>query len=115
MPIQYQFVDHPSQRRVELLYRNESKHTVCISADYWPNRAGKLNQMSGRAFLVAGGERFPIDEFNTGYCIGETCARRVGPGEQISGSIPYTEFGLPERLKNQPKTLEFSSIGYVCR
>lgn len=115
VPVHFRLVDHPDESRIELLYRNESKQTVCISADYWPNLAGKLNQMSDRVFLVVGGERFPIEDFNTGYCIGETCARRVAPGEQISGSILYKDFGLPEHLKSEPKTLEFSPRGYVCR
>lgn len=115
VPIHFRLVDHPDESRIELFYRNNSKSTVCISADYWPNQAGKLNQMSDRVFLVVSGERFPIEDFNTGYCIGETCARRVEPGEQISGSIPYNDFGLPERLRNEPKTLEFSPIGFMCR
>lgn len=115
VPISFQFVDHPDEGRVELLYRNESKRTVCISANNWPNLAGKVNQMGDRVFLIAAGQRFPIEDFDTGYCIGEKCAQRVRPGEQISASIPYTEFGLPESLTKEPKTLEFSPTGYLCR
>lgn len=114
VPIRYQLVDHPSEGRIELIYRNESTNLMCISADYWPNTAGKLNQMRDRVFLVVDGQRFSIEDFNTGYCIGNTCAKRVDPGEQISSSIPYEDFELPDRLWNEPKTLEFSPQAYVC-
>lgn len=115
VPVHYRLVDHPDESRIELLYRNESRKTVCLSAEDWPNLAGKLNQVSDRVFLVVAGERFPIENFNTGYCIGNQCARRVAPGEQISGSISYNDFSLPERLKNEPKTLDFLPTAYVCR
>jgi hypothetical protein len=115
VPVHYRLVDHPDESRIELLYRNESSKTVCLSAEDWPNLAGKLNQVSDRVSLVVGGERFPIENFNTGYCIGNRCARRVAPGEQISGSISYDDFSLPARLKNEPKALEFFPTAYVCR
>jgi len=115
VPIQYRLVDHPSEGRIELIFRNESSMHLCISADYWPNAAGKLNQMGDRVFLVVKGERYPIEDFNTGYCVGKACAKRVAPGEQISGSIPYQDFDLPEKLWGEPKSLEFTPQAYACR
>ena len=115
VPVQYELIDHPDERRIELLYRNDSGKMVCLSAEDWPNLAGKLNQMGNRVFLLVRGERFPVENFNTGYCVGDACAKRVAPGEQISGSIPYKDFDLPKRLWGEPKTLEFSPQAYVCR
>lgn len=115
VPVHYRLVDHPDERRIELLYRNESRKTVCLSAEQWPNKAGKLDQVGDRAILVVAGERFPVESFNAGYCFGDQCARRVAPGEQITGSISYTDFALPERLKSEPKVFEFFPTAYVCR
>jgi hypothetical protein len=105
-------VDHPEEARIELVYFNNTGKTLCLDDDDWPNLAGKLNQMRG-VFLVVGTERFPIEFFNTGYCPGG-CVRRVKPGETISGSIPYQDFELPERLRYEPKTLEFFPEAFVC-
>ena len=115
--LSYQLIDHPSENRVELLYRNDRKDAVCISAGEWPNVAGKLNQMGDRVFLVVGDERFPIEDSNTGYCVGNkgnTCVQRVGPGEEISGYIAYKEFNLLPQLRYSAKKLEFSPQGYIC-
>jgi hypothetical protein len=62
---------------------------------------------------VVGQERFPIKDFNTGYCF-QGCATRVAPGEQISAFIQYVDFGLPERLVNAQKSLEFSPLAFRC-
>jgi hypothetical protein len=110
--IDYRFVDRPDQARVELLYRNETGETLCLSNDAWPSKGGKLDQMNDRVFLVIGAERFPIAYFEE-YCPGG-CVTRVPPGEEIVGSIPYAEFSLPARLRYEPKTLEFEPRAYVC-
>lgn len=115
VPVRYEFIDRPDEVRIELLYRNQSSKTVCLSTEDWPILAGKLNHMGDRVFLVVAGEHFPIANFNTGYCVGNACAKRVAPGEQISGSIPYEDFDLLERLWSEPKKLEFSPQAYVCR
>jgi hypothetical protein len=112
--LDWRLVDHPEENRIELLYLNDTGKTLCLSEDDWPNEGGKLDQMGGVVFLVVGSERFSIENFNTGYCPGG-CERRVAPGEEISGSIPYKDFDLPERLRYQPKSLEFSPEAYVCR
>ena len=112
--LDWSLVDVPEERRFELLYRNETGKTLCLSEDDWPNAVGKLNQMGDVVSLVVGSERFPIEDFNTGICPGG-CERRIASGEEITGSIPYADFKLPERLWREPKRLEFRPQAYVCR
>lgn len=111
--IDYQFLDNPVERRIDLTYRNESDSTMCLLPEDWPNLGGKINQASDRVYLVVGQERFPIEDFNTGYCP-QGCAFRVAPGKKISASIPYSDFRLPERLNDKLKKLEFSPTAYKC-
>ncbi|MGE0181101.1 MAG: hypothetical protein AB7F91_02485 [Parvularculaceae bacterium] len=111
--VDYQFLDRPDESRIELAYRNETGMTLCLSNDAWPSKRGKLDQMDDRVFLIVGAERFPIAYFEE-YCP-SGCVTRVQPDEEIAASIPYAEFSLPERLRYEPKTLEFESRAYVCR
>ena len=86
---------------------------MCLLPEHWPNHAGKIDQASDRVALVVGQERFPIVDFNTGYCP-HGCATPVAPGEQVSSAISYSDFGLPERLMDSPKTLEFTPMAFAC-
>jgi hypothetical protein len=113
-PIKYEYTDVPAERRIEVEYRNTTGVTMCLLPEHWPNQAGKINQASDSVFLVAGQERFPIENFNTGYCP-QGCATRVAPGEKLSSSIPYADFSLPERLRDAPKKLEFSPMAFACK
>ncbi len=113
-PIKYDYVDVPAERRIEVTYRNFTGVAMCLLPEHWPNQAGKINQASDIVFLVVGQERFPIENFNTGYCP-QGCATRVAPGEKISSSIPYADFSLPERLMDAPKALEFSPKAFACK
>ena len=112
--LDWRLVDYPEESRIELLYLNDTGKALCLLATSWPNEAGKLNQMSALVFLVVGAQRFPIEDFNTGYCP-TGCVRRVASGEAISGSIPYKDFDLPERLRYEPKSLVFPATAYACR
>jgi hypothetical protein len=114
IPIKYEYADVPAEHQIEVAYRNTTRITMCLLPEQWPNQAGKINQASDSVFLVVGQERFPIENFNTGYCP-QGCATRVAPGETVSSSIQYADFGLPERLKDAPKTLEFSPMGFKCK
>ena len=114
VPLDYRLVDHPGQNRVELLYLNDTGKTLCLSKGNWPNQAGKPDFAGGRVFLVVYGERFPIEDFNTGIPI-DGHALRVLPGEEISGSISYMDFDLPESLRYEPKSLEYSLSAHVCQ
>ncbi len=114
--IEYQFVDIPEERRIELIYENSHPKTVCLLPESWPNQGGKINQASEYVFLVIGGERFPLVDFNTGYCPEEDgCAIYVAPGEEISASISYGDFNVPEDLINTKKRLDFSPVAFECR
>lgn len=112
-PIEYQFIDVPAQSKVEVTYRNQSGTTMCLLPEHWPNQAGKINQAGDIVFLVVAGRRFPILDFNTGYCP-QGCAIRVEPGETAAGFIRYADFELPEQLRDAPKTLEFSPMAFPC-
>jgi hypothetical protein len=104
--------DDPAGQRIVLFNRNPTEWKMCLSPDNWPNAAGVLDQASDRVFLRAGGERFPIRDFNTGYC--PRCALVVKPHQQVSTAIPYSEFNLPARLYGAPKTLDFHPAAYAC-
>jgi len=113
VPAQYEFMDRPTEARIELSYTNETHGKVCLLPEHWPNQAGKINQASKYIFLVVGNERFPIDEFNTGYCPGG-CALVVRPGQTVSSSISYNDFRLPSNLVHAAKRLEFSLTAFTC-
>ena len=115
-PLTYQMIDRPAESRIELHYRNDTKHTKCLTASFWPNAAGKVYQTGDRVALIVDGRSFPIKQFNKGPCVvvEYTCVARVAPGKEIVGSIPYEEFGLPASLRDKPKTLYFSPLAPAC-
>jgi hypothetical protein len=114
VPVAYEFLDHPSERRVEVVYRNDSTHAMCLLPEHWPNQAGKVMEGARFVQLVIGQQRFPIENFNTGYCP-QGCETRVAPGHKISASISYDDFKLPTALETEPKSLDFSPVAYLCR
>jgi hypothetical protein len=113
VPTEYVFKDRPSEGRVEVLFTNDTENQLCLLPDHWPNQAGKINQASDYVFLLVAGERFPIEDFNTGYCPGG-CALVVHPGETVSSSIAYDDFQLPDDLRRAPKQLELPVVAYTC-
>ena len=116
IPIEYEFLDDIPGHRVELRYLNNLEFATCLLPGSWPNLGGKINDASTRVFLVVGDERLPIRDWNTGYCgQPDGCATHVAPGDRVLAFISYSDFGLPERLYEQPKSLEFSPVAYKCR
>ena len=113
-PVDYVFADAPDAGGVRLSYTNRTKKTLCLGPSEWPTPGGKMNHASQSVRLVVGDRRYPIEDFNTGYCVGG-CPTYVGPWESVSGFIAYTAFGLPEALRLEPKRLEFSPTAYTCR
>lgn len=113
IPIEYQFIDIPEERRIELRYQNDLKYTVCLFPEVWPNQAGKIDQASDSMILVIEGESFPVIDFNTGYCPG--CAIRVSPGEDVKTSVSYDDFNVPEHFETSEKILDFSPFVFRCR
>jgi len=116
VPLTYQMTDHPDENRIELRYHNDTKHTMCLTASFWPNAEGKVYQMGSRVGLIVDGRRFPISQVNKGPCVvvEYNCVARVAPGESITGSIPYKEFNLPESLRYKPKALNFAPTAPAC-
>jgi hypothetical protein len=114
LELDYQFVDNPDEHRIELTFVNEFGFPVCLPPELWPNSAGKIDQASQIMALEIGGERFPVVDFNTGYCL-DGCARVVAPGESVSAFIRYEDFGLAEEQIHQQKTLDFSPVTFRCR
>ena len=112
--IQYKFKDNITLTRFDLSFTNESAQPICMSADQWPGRHGKINQEQGYAFLVAGGERYSIKNFNTGYCIGEKCVLTVLPSQEITGNIPFEHFDAPASVYAETKTFEYEIKGWKC-
>lgn len=112
--IEYRMIDQPDEQRLELRYKNDSERAMCLGPEQWPNATGKLNQMGDAVFLVVGNERFPVSDFNTGYCP-DDCSQSVAPGEEIVSQISYVDFKLPDRLRFERKTLEFHPQAYPCK
>ena len=112
--VDFEMRDKPADRQIEVVYQNAQKNPMCLLPEHWPNVAGKINQASDLVFLVVEGRRFPIENFNTGYCP-KGCSTRVKPGEQQSARIAYADFGLPQELYGAPKRLEFAPMAYACR
>ncbi|MES1263998.1 MAG: hypothetical protein ABUL69_06545 [Peristeroidobacter soli] len=113
MPVEFSFADSPQNQSLELTYHNKTTRAMCLLPEHWPNQAGKINQGSDRMFLLVAGQRFPVKEFNTGYC-GQGCAVSVAPGAKLSANVSYADFDLPEGLRNAPKSLEFSPMAFAC-
>ena len=113
VPVSYRFVDDPANREFRLSFRNTTRHSLCLNPEDWPNAAGKINQASDRVAIIIGDRRFPIQDFNTGYCIGG-CPIRVRPGEEVAASISYSDFEIPAALYSSDKRLEFSPHAFRC-
>lgn len=111
--IKWSMVDDPIGKRINLEYTNSLGRGVCVGAGDWPNKFGNVHQWSELMFLVVKERRFPIRDFNTGYCVGE-CRIHVPPKATIRASIPYEEFALPEELHNEPKSLTYPVTGDFC-
>jgi hypothetical protein len=89
IPIHYHFLDNPAERRVELIYQNTSRDTMCLLLEHWPNLAGKINQASDRVQLIVSHERFPAEDFG-----GLSEVRALSPGHTFPGQCSIC---LPER------------------
>jgi hypothetical protein len=112
-PIKYEFVDIPSERRIEIRFNNTLDEAVCLDTDQWPGGGGVMQLGSQGMTLVIGSRRFRVDETTPEFCPG--CAHFVAPGQRLRASIPYAAFHLPEPLINESKILEFVPKGFRCK
>ncbi len=104
-------VDRPDRERLELSFTSETTHYLCI--ENWPTPGGKLHFESATTALVVNGEKFPIEDFNTGYCTG-FCGERIAPRTTISAYLLYKDFHLPAELRYAVKRLEYNVSAYRC-
>lgn len=113
-PIRYEFSDSPSEHRIVIRFTNDFAYPVCLLPEHWPNPAGKINQASDEVYLMIEEKRFPIVDFNTGYCPAG-CSLRVDPDGVVTASIPYEDFKIPKSLFDSRKELVFSPKAYRCK
>lgn len=113
LPIDFEVNDDPDNARIRVTFTNTFIREVCLLPELWPNDAGKIDQGSDIVFVVVDGERYPILDFNTGYCTGD-CARHVKPGETVESFFRYVDFQLPERYYGYPKQLFFDTRAFYC-
>lgn len=115
--IKYEFFDYPLEHRIELFFRNDLGHTVCLFESYWPIRAirGEAFFEGPGAELVVGDRHFPSTRYegSLDHCIGG-CLEILDPNQEIRASIPYAVFQLPESLYNENKRIEFHPQAYFC-
>ena len=117
IPIDYQFLDHPEESRIELVYRNDTDYGVCLLPEAWPDSRGRIAGASQILVLVIGNKGFPVTAEGGfwGHCDPvAACLIHVGPGESISVSIPYSSFTIPEDLLGMPKELDLRVFGQRC-
>lgn len=114
-PVSMDYVvkDKPSEYRVDVFLTNDTKSRPCLLPEHWPNQAGKVNHSSDSIYLLVDGKRFPMENFNTGYCPGG-CALVVRPGETVSSSVAYKDFQLPADLWSAPKKFVLPVVAYRC-
>lgn len=112
-PAEFKYTDDPVARRIELTYTNHTDKPTCFAQNMWPNAAGKLHFSSDSVFLVIDDQRFPIEDFNTGYCT-EPCGTVVGPGETTTAFLRYQDFSVPSELRRRPKELVFQPMTFRC-
>jgi hypothetical protein len=110
--IAYHLYDQPANKSIRLEYTNEAHKPICLTPENWPNSGGKINQASDRVWLEVEGSKYPIADFNTGYCI--ACATKIKPGDKIVGIMPYSEFSLPPNKYEAAKSLIFKPRGFFC-
>jgi hypothetical protein len=106
-------IDQPDRGQLALMYSNETNTFICLAIEDWPNEFGNLHEASRTVFLVVEGQRFPFEENNMGYCVGQ-CTMKIAPRQQLHASIPYEKFDLPVGLHKAPKELVYSPAAHVC-
>ena len=117
IPVPYRVADMPEEHRLELTYVNTLGSAVCLLPEFWPNPAGKFGGAPETFFLIANERRFAATTYNAGYCVARKagdCSTVVRPGAQVSVSVSYEEFGLPESEAQKPKTVELPLKVYRC-
>lgn len=115
-PVPFEWEDNYYIDEFHIIFRNNTRDSICLLPEHWPNQAGVINQASGIVFVVINEERYPMRQINTGYCTGSVsdCGFQVLPGESISANIPYSMFDIPRNLYSSDKKLEYQPLAFRC-
>jgi len=106
-------VDQPSDRRFELEFVSLADRPLCFSTESWPFR-GKVGWGSTQVAIAVGDQRYPIQDWNMGYCPGNECASRVEARGRAHGYLSYDEFpGAP--FDGREQSLQFNIGVYACQ
>jgi hypothetical protein len=108
--IDYSYIDDKDRRKIILSYKNTLDYPICLGIENWPQNEVIINNGS-IIFLEIGGANYYLNA-ETDYC--PQCTIKVGPAEQITASLPYEKFGLPDSLYNQNKVLHYDVYGFRC-
>ena len=117
-PVDYEFVDEPSKRRISLTYENPHSFPVCMLPETFPKENGggfegvRPDGRERMKLIIDGEDFYPIGGLFE-YCPGG-CERRVEPGEKVTGHVSYSAFSLPRALYPVTKELEFKTVTYAC-
>jgi hypothetical protein len=106
--------DNVASKQFDLELQNTTDHAWCIDEGSWPTSGGFLDAHSSDVSVQVNGRAFAIKERNLGFCP-SSCDFRLGQGETVRGSIPYSEFSLPPEVEMAEKRLVLSIGSRVCR
>lgn len=106
-PLNYSVVDKVELTGIEVSFLNQSKHSVCLLPEMWPNpRNGLVVNAGKRVYLEVEGNKYFMENVDGDYCPG--CSTEVAPGVTVKTFIPYELFDLPKNLYEKPKTIKYT-------
>lgn len=118
LPRGYRVADHvtvqddPANARFVLRYQNDTRRTICLSPDSWPNVAGNIPLTRPPDIWVSvGQQRFPLATF-TEEC--PTCGVKVKRRSAVTGYLKYSAFKIPDALVKERKELHLPVAGGSC-
>lgn len=106
-------VDRPSERRFDLQFVSLSEQPLCFAADAWPS-GGWMAWVRGLVSVEIDGGTYPIEDHNSGYCVGDACGARVEARGAASGHLPYERFGDAPFDGSVSRTLHFNIAVHAC-
>ena len=106
--------DNVASKKFDIELQNATSQAWCIDDGSWPTSGGFLDAHGSDVWVEVNGRKYPIKERNLGFCP-SSCDFRLRPGETVRGSIPYTEFSLPESVEMSEKKLILSIGSRICR
>lgn len=104
-----------ADRAFEIAFESKSTKPICMAITNWPTGKGVTDMTAGGyARAVLSGKTYPANRGPRAYCSGD-CNQLVKPGETITGSIPFSEFELPDGVGSEPDLrLDMHVAPYRC-